>query len=314
MKHDFLYVVGFDLNPPFDTVLQKYNNFSYLVRKIDRPSFKIDHEEVNMYNFRTHVPKKTDYSPIKFELLDDETSGMLEFVAGYMYLMSPSMRFDVDRLSGLSMEQLQESVLRFVDPVDNAKPGFIASSLSTLIDNRVSIIKQIHVFHIHTGGIYFDQYTFTNPKFTEIAFDELDMVADSDTCVITGEFVYDTVTIKPKQFFYKNQETVNKYIQSNIAKLTPRPARASDTESTLNTEIEALVPGVLAGGNTYYEAPVAEPPLKKNLSVPSTSDILRKGAKSQVQSTSNTVAGSIDMPEDTSRIANSALAMVNRGG
>lgn len=95
-KLKFLFRVEFLFHPD---VLKAYggqakwqNNFSFLVKSVDRPKIDFEYEEVNKYNFRTKILKRIVHKDLSMSFIDDVGNNSYEFFRFMMMVHSPITR------------------------------------------------------------------------------------------------------------------------------------------------------------------------------------------------------------------------------
>lgn len=172
-KSKFLYIVEFIFYSEYDKDIP--SNFVSLTKKFDRPEISIEYEEVNYYNFRTNVPKRTNYGPVSVELHDDVQNESMNFIVSYLRRISPLF----NQQYTTSLEQ------NGMNPENSAA----SYGLYTQYDNT-NLIQTINVYHLYNHSNTMDKHTFNNPKIDKISMTELNM-AESDGSSITLSFIYD---------------------------------------------------------------------------------------------------------------------------
>lgn len=206
-KLEFMFVAEFVFNSPFNndiTLLPKsVENFQTVVHKFERPTIEIQHEEVNLYNFHTQVPKNINYGTVTISVHDDVTNSALSALVGYLQAISPifglgeyntwyegleghefgGMSFENGRYSG-NLGTIQQGGSRY------QIEGMASNNHSRL----TSIFDSIRVYHVHKFGELVDVYSFFNPRIIKIVLDELDMSTNKGNG-ITFEIAYDRVYI-----------------------------------------------------------------------------------------------------------------------
>lgn len=220
LKFSFMFVVEFVFNDYYSSELYFGNNsLNSLIYKFERPKIEIEHEEVNMYNFFTQIPKRVKYGPVSFTAYDDAKSNTIQALSTYLGELSPI--FNIDASQGVDYE--------FSGGLNYAN-GAMASNFGTIqhgdyvetnsqLDNMKSIFKEIRVYHVYDFGNFVDVYKFFNPKITNLSMDDLNM-EDNKVNSISFEFVYDGFTIDvqklPKDV--PAFEDINKYMIYNITR------------------------------------------------------------------------------------------------
>lgn len=172
-KSKFLYIVEFIFYSEYDHEIPI--NFVSLTKKFDRPEISIEYEEVNYYNFRTNVPKKTNYGPVTLELHDDIQNESMNFVVSYLRRISPLFNHQYTT----TLEQ------NGMNP-ENSSASY---GLYTQYDNT-NLIQSINVYHLYSLSNTMDKHTFNNPKIEKVSMTELNM-AEADGSAITLSFIYD---------------------------------------------------------------------------------------------------------------------------
>ena len=172
-KAKFTYIVEFIFYSEYDKDIP--SNFVSLTKKFDRPEISIEYEEVNYYNFRTNVPKKTIFGPVSLELHDDVQNESMNFLVAYLRRISPLFNHQYTT----TLEQ------NGMNP-ENSSASY---GLYTQYDNT-NLIQTINVYHLYNMSNTMDKHTFNNPKIEKISMTELNM-AETDGSAITLSFIYD---------------------------------------------------------------------------------------------------------------------------
>ena len=172
-KNKFLYIVEIQFYAEYTHGVPA--NFVFLIHKFDRPEVSIEYEEVNMYNFRTNVPKKTNYGPITLEMHDDIQNESMNFLVSYLRRISP-----------LFNQQYTTSLEH-----NGMNPENTSSSYGLYTtENNINIIQTINVYHLYNLSNTMDKHTFNNPKIEKATMSELNM-AESTGSSITLSLIYD---------------------------------------------------------------------------------------------------------------------------
>ena len=172
-KSKFLYIVEFIFYAEYTNDIP--HNFTFLIHKFDRPEISVEYEEVNMYNFRTNVPKKTNYGPVSFELHDDIQNEAMNFMVSYLRRISPL--FNQEYVASLELNGMNS---------ENTSSSY---GLFTT-ENNTNIIQSINVYHLYNLSNTMDKHTFNNPKIEKATMSELNM-AESTGSSITLSIIYD---------------------------------------------------------------------------------------------------------------------------
>ena len=203
-KYKFLFLIQFELSDPYDNIQKGFpsNVFEFVVKHSTRPNIEFEYEEVNMYNFRTQVAKRTVYQPMTMRFYDDNQNRIMQFYTTYLKAMSPiaNMSFDQKREGTDIYEQ---SGMNFDAPRVNVAAGVSVDQYSGSLgvvgrdDHTKTIIKRINLFHIFSHGRKANKYIFFNPKITNMDLDELDMSTAGEGNEISLQFRYDGLFIAP---------------------------------------------------------------------------------------------------------------------
>jgi len=206
-KLEFMFVVEFVFNSPFNndiTLLPKsVENFQTVVHKFERPKIEIEHEDVNLYNFQTQVPKHVRYNPVTISVHDDIKNSALSALVGYLQAISPIFGLgefntvyeglEGHEFGGMSFEHGRYSGA--LGTISQGGSKYQAAGMSASEHSHLtSIFNSIKVYHVHKFGELVDVYSFFNPKITNIVLDELDMSTNRGNG-ITFEIAYDRVYI-----------------------------------------------------------------------------------------------------------------------
>lgn len=173
-KAKYTYLVHFTFYQEYQPSLT--DSFTFLVKKFDKPKITINHEEINFYNFKSHIPKNISYSPISLDIHDDIKNETLNFLVGYLRRVSPIFNHDNSKLFETNGLDFSNSTASY--------------SLATQ-QNNINIIESIKVYHLYNANRTMDIHIFNNPKIQEINLGDFDMADGANGSNITLEFVYD---------------------------------------------------------------------------------------------------------------------------
>jgi len=203
-KYKFLFIVQITLNDSYLALKDSADKLAFVVKTSTRPNVNIEHEEVNMYNFWTRVPKRTIYEPITMRFYDDIKGIGHLFYTSYMRSISPISRLGgMDTGSGLNTGFFEENSMNF-----NSRKTQGAASLSALEGEIPSIIKEIKLFHIYNYGKLASVYHFYNPKLLTMNLDDLDVAENGGGNEIEFQFGYDAMHITPAFSIQKNPQRI----------------------------------------------------------------------------------------------------------
>lgn len=190
-KFKFLFILQFTVNEQYNWMDlggdSMARNLAFVVKHSTRPNVAIEHEEINMYNFWTDVPKRVRYEPMTMRFYDDNKGLAHLFYTSYLNIISP-----------ISREQdmpADHNLLAATSMPGNTRWRGNSSSLGVLENDNVSIIKEIKLFHVYDYGKFMNVYNFKNPKLTAMNLDELDMAETGGGSEFELQFVYDAMTI-----------------------------------------------------------------------------------------------------------------------
>jgi len=251
-KFKFLYVIQFEFTKNFTEFADDANFMAFAVRSASRPTVSVEYEDVNMYNFKTKIPKYSEYQPATMTFYDDQSNKTTTFYKKYIEALIPNARMKQG-----TQDQYESTSFNFSSRSNDSQHN--SSSLQALptlaggtSDNN--IIKSIKLFHIWNWGQNLNIYHYFNPKISEINIGDLDM--DSiEVTEIEIQFSYDGVYI----------ETVSDANPNKPISLQPGHPDANGYNIT---ELTTL-PGLKAPNPIEYDGRGLEPfpPLGQTVSV-----------------------------------------------
>lgn len=148
-------------------------NFYYFVHQMDKPKVKLNHTDVNYYNFRSKVLTSVTFDPLSITFLDEIGNSVLEFFRSY-----------TESLSGQGAGNFGTNY------------GFGISSSSKSYGSRgYSSGKAIILEQIFANGVKTNRFIFVNPRIESFDFDALDMT-DNAGSLMTTTFSYDAIKIE----------------------------------------------------------------------------------------------------------------------
>jgi hypothetical protein len=159
------------------------------LKRATRPNISMTYQNVNMYNYRTQVLTKIDYSgnPASLTFYDDVTSRSLGVVVNYLNQISP-----------ISVKQISDASSLATDTDGSASAGSLGGSNATA-GAEYGPLEAIRVAHHsidpdNPNNLISTYYDYLNPKISNINLDDLDM-SDSNVSMVEFSFVYDAVNI-----------------------------------------------------------------------------------------------------------------------
>jgi len=245
---------------PFGTAGLFDPTFTFLLKRADRPKYKIDHEEVNMYNFRTNIPKRVSWDPISIELHDMNDNSSLNFFNTYMKILSPVMR---------TTEQDPKYLLGIIDSAGmDFDKGFFSGTLKQVVNpnapwtaslgplaynesgnaqgqSATAIIESITIYHAYSFGKFVDIYKYYNPRITDFTLDDLTM-SESNTNSVTFTFNYDMLDLKVGVSTATQLNELQRAVADGVKhlnfegmkKLNPQPQNISTPTRRTTTEFQ----------------------------------------------------------------------------
>jgi hypothetical protein len=186
------------------------NDFTFMVKSVDRPKIDFAYEDANLYNFRTKVLTKIGHRELNIAFHDDTGNRVLSFFRGLLMLNSPITRRQISR-DGKSPSELPAlnltgpgsvvaNGMQFSFPSSNFDPNdtAIRGSLGPNVINAIQTIrvKQIYVepqpnLNGATKEVIFD---FVNARIVSFDMDDLNH-EESQPNSITMQFDYDWMEI-----------------------------------------------------------------------------------------------------------------------
>jgi hypothetical protein len=235
-KFPFMFATKFNLNPDFAELFGGAQfpdgNPHWFVKQASRPNINYEYEEVNMYNFRTRVLKRSEFQPVNMTMYDDLKDATGSWWNTYIRLMSPitniaektpaeheeaGMDWDVGTIDSLIQTNLRRGdgdVTKATGTSTGTTPigvdysagtGVLPSNPFTGAGN-IDILQSIQIIHILEFGKKMVLYTYRNPKFTEIKFNDLDWEQNGPS-VLDTTFHYDSFEISYKGNFSEESVT-----------------------------------------------------------------------------------------------------------
>lgn len=201
-KQKFMFIVQVIFREPFKAWSDIGNDLAFVVKTSNRPNVNFEYEEVNMYNFRTRVPKRTIYEPISMTFMDDNQNNANLFYIAYMRAMSPIANLGGMREQVPTIQQYQELSMDWqVDQgmtFDNATTTHRgAASLGALTDNVENILEEVRLYHVFEYGRLMNVYRFFHPKVTRLELDDLNMAETGNGSEVSLTFEYDGLHVIP---------------------------------------------------------------------------------------------------------------------
>lgn len=192
-KYKFLFIVQVTVKEQYLTALsENARQLAFVVKTSTRPNVNIEHEEVNVYNFWTRVPKRVAYEPITMRFYDDNKGLAHQFYTSYLRYISPISRIGGKESGYMSSKWLEENGMNF-----NKYSEKSSASLGALEGDITTVIDEIRLFHIYDYGKKMTAYHFHHPKILAMNLDDLDMADNGNGSEIELQFAYDALHITP---------------------------------------------------------------------------------------------------------------------
>lgn len=209
-KQKFMFMVEFTFHPEYQEMLtgmksvkgiNAKSHFEFVVKTSSRPNVSFEYDEVNMYNFRTKVPKRTSYDDISMTFYDDDSNSSNSFYTNYMRAMSPISNMGGGDVASILPHQYQESSLH--QDVIQREDGSVqlrgGASLGALKNDAVNIISEIKIYHVYDWGRLVNVYHMYNPKITSMGLDGMDMSESGNGNELEIKFAYDGLFVEPSR-------------------------------------------------------------------------------------------------------------------
>ena len=198
-------------------------SLTFLLKNWNRPTLSIEYDDINMYNFRTKVPKLTKYEPVTMQFIDDESNIAMTLLMMIMRAVSPifNMKDPVGDLGdqGMNFEGAggtERDVNGNVVPITGVDyKGIMNNAYSAsfgalqnfdlwksvdaesigVSHDITTPIQSIRIYHVFNAARSVNVYNFTNPRVIQFQMDQLTMSESGDGCQISMQFAYDGLYI-----------------------------------------------------------------------------------------------------------------------
>jgi len=200
-KFKFLFVVDILFSDAYSSWNDMGRQMAFVVKTSSRPNIEFEYEDINMYNFRTRVAKRTVYEPMNMAFYDDNKNSAHLFYTAYMRAMSPIANikqnapesYDYETKSMDWLSAPHAATFNSTGPLTNGH----SASLGALADNSKSVIQRIRLYHIFDYGRLMNIYNFYNPRVLEFEMSDLTMLESGDGTEFEMRFAYDGLFIDP---------------------------------------------------------------------------------------------------------------------
>lgn len=203
-KYKFLFMVEFVFHPEYQHLMSSEgrlkSHFEFVVKNSGRPNVSFEHEEINMYNYWTKVPKRTIYEPITMRFYDDIQNSAGTFYTNYMRAMSPIANEGQDGNAMLPQHYQERSMTRSVISRESVPNNLVGgASLGALNGDASNILLEIKLYHLYDWGNLLNVYHMYNPKITNLVLDDVDMAESGGGSELEIQFSYDGLFVEPER-------------------------------------------------------------------------------------------------------------------
>lgn len=236
-KFKFLFKVKFvGFNPP-DTPT---SYFHYYVHRIDKPKVRLQHADVNYYNFRTRVLTHVSYDPLSVTFLDEIGNSVNQFFVEYMKGKSGQANgnYGINHGNGEA-----SSSLPYDTPKSKPQKGY-------------SDGKEIIVEQIFANGSVSNRFIFINPRIESFDFDELNM-DDNAGSALTCTFTYDAIRCETNETGQRASSLIHTWGKTDLlaAGGTSGPENGGQSSSNERLQGSASGLGVATGDSPLSKNP-----------------------------------------------------------
>ena len=203
-KFNYMFMVQITFQPDYvnlsmqESQIIPHNDeikFPFLCHQFVRPIIKVEHDQINMYNFRTQVAKRVEYDPITLKLYDDNKNSSMVFLEKYLKLISPAARKSPSQQDVYEGDGMRMDVFSLTGNTGANSFTYASGSMGGLINHNKSILRKVEVFHIFNYGTSVNKYTFLNPKIMQMSTTDFNM-AEDDVASIELQMNYDSMFIE----------------------------------------------------------------------------------------------------------------------
>lgn len=208
-KLKFLFRVEFLFKPE---ILEQYqaqtaawkNNFTFLIKSVDRPKVDFEYEEINQYNFRTKVLKMIKHRELTMTFSDDVGNTVYEFFRFMLMVHSPITRRSAGSSHNIADYTSSSSTgngMLFSGNLGNLEDSASRGVLNTDVGNAIQAIKITQMF-VQPGSAQHDldtgakevSFIFINPRMVSFDLDDLNHET-SEANLFTMQFDYDSMVL-----------------------------------------------------------------------------------------------------------------------
>lgn len=147
-------------------------DFYRYVTRCDKPRVRLNHTDINYYNFHTRVLTSVTYDPISITFLDEIGNSVNQFFVNYLKRRTGTANgnFGIDK-------------------------GFVNASMKPYDKGYSDAGAKITIEQVFANGTLSNRFVFINPRIESFDFDELSM-DDNAGSNLTCTFSYDALEMK----------------------------------------------------------------------------------------------------------------------
>ena len=198
-KFKFLFVVEIEWNPTYAQHLKDIEA-AFVIKSSSRPNVNVEYEDINMYNFKTQVPRRVMYQPMTMRFYDDNWNQAMILWNAYLKAISPISNMDFTDQGIAGSGVLEASAMDFksmntTSAYSVPTHDYAASYGLPNKPNEQDIFKQINLYHVYREGRLMNVYQFYNPRIENFVLDDVDMADGSSGNEVEISFKYDALNV-----------------------------------------------------------------------------------------------------------------------
>jgi hypothetical protein len=202
-KYKYLFVVEIEWKESYAQQMKDIQA-AFVIKNSTRPNINVEYEDINMYNFRTQVPRRVMYQPMTMRFYDDDKNQSMIFWNAYLKAVSPISNMTFPGMfdeSGMGFDSLNSA-----SAYGFSTHNYSASYGPTNTPNEKDILKQINLYHMYNQGLLMNVYQFYNPRIESLVLDEVDMANGSDGTEVEITFKYDALNVSTGSGYGKSKD------------------------------------------------------------------------------------------------------------
>jgi len=191
-KYKYLFIVELEWKPSYAQQMKDIQA-AFVIKNSTRPNVNVEYEDINMYNFRTSVPRRVTYQPMTMRFYDDNRNQSMIFWNAYLKAVSPISNMNFPGMfdeSGMGFDSLNSA-----SAYGFSTHNYSASYGPTNTPTEKNILAQINLYHIYKQGQLRNVYRFYNPKIENLVLDDVDMSDGSNGNEVEITFKYDALNV-----------------------------------------------------------------------------------------------------------------------